>query len=338
MKEFFRKIWKFIKDFFLPPRDLNWSYPLFVMTMGLTCIYIIKSNLTGLPFSPTSIVFNALIIPLVVLISLFIPAVSLSSYDRRLSVTGFTGSFRGIGPLILAFFSGVPMSLIYTALHNLSAYLCLRLTHTMVYPAFMCYNLDDSVISKLLEIATQSVIPALGVSLFFTGLLYSLFREENRGIGNIIIIGFYILFSLDPVNSLGLIPIGWWILKLRKKADNVFAPFLALVAMKITEVCFAPILSPVDTTTLLTYSDIPSTVFYSSAPAVFVALILFFFFKTTLDDYEKTYHSDLLGREDEEKTKTVPKAEQPLPFVRGLNPSLIVTIIILAAVWVSLFI
>ena len=230
------------------------------------------------------------------------------------------------------------MSLIYTALHNLSAYLFMRIGHTMFYPAFMCYNLDDSLISKLLEIATQSVIPALGVSIFFTGLMYSLFREENRGIGNVLIIIFYILFSLDPVNSLGLIPVGWWILKLRKKTDSIFAPFLALVAMKITEVCFSPILSQVDTTTHQTYSDIPSTVFYSSAPAVFVALILFFFFKTTLDDYERTYHSDLLGREDEDASKVIPKAEQPLPFVKGLNPSLIVTVIILAAVWVSLLI
>jgi len=332
MKDLCRKIIRFFRLSFLPPKELNWGYPLFIMAVGLLTMFICKTQLTDLPFSPTSLVFASLVVPLTVLISLIVPAISLSSSDNRLANAGFTGRYTGIGPILIAFFSGVPLSLFGTACHNLSAYLWLRLGRTMPFPAFMCYNLDGSLTSVILEVLTQSVIPAIGISIFFTGVMWSLFREENKGIGSVVIIIAFVLYQLNPVDTIGLIAVGWWLLTLRKKTGNIYAPFFALVAMKITQVSFSFILPYLDTTTLQTYSDIPSTIFYSSVPSLFVALILFAFFKSALDEFERIYHSDLLGRDNDE-TNSVPKEEIPLPFISGINPALLIAVIILLVLW-----
>ena len=332
MKEFFSKVRSFFTNCFLPPKELNWGYTLFVMSAGLLTLFLSRSLLTFLPFSPTSLIFASLIVPLQVLIALIIPAVSLAYSDNRLSTTGFTGKFTGLGPILIGFFSGVPLSLINSACHNLVTYLWLRAGIPMAYPAFMCYNLDGSFLSVMLEIMTQSVIPAIGICIFFTGVLWSLFREENKGIATIIITIAFVLYSLNPVDSIGLAVVGWWILTLRRKTGNIFAPFFALVAMKITEVSFSFILPRIDTTTLQTYSDIPSSYFYSSAPSIFMGIILLSFFKSTLNDFERIYNNDLLGRENGE-APAADNEDKPLPFMRGVNTSLAAAFIIMAVIW-----
>ena len=336
MNDLLNGIRNFIKINFLPPRKMNWSYPLFIMSVGLLVSCLLAYGVQSiLPFTPTSLAFCSLVIPFLTLISLIVPAISLSSNNEDLTVTGIAGNFTGIGPLMIALFSGVPLSLLYSSLHNISAYLWLRMGNQIVFPAFMCYNQDDSLIAKILEVVTQSVIPALGISLFFTGLMWSLFRDRNKYLGMVIIVLFYALFSLNVIDLPGTVVIGIWILILRKKTDNIFAPFLSMVAMKITEICFSSILSQVDITTLQTYSDIPATFFYSSVPAIFVAMILFSFFKVSLDDFERIYYSDLLGRESETTDEEIEKRIQPV--VRGLNPALIAALINLAAVWLLSF-
>jgi len=332
MRALCRKIINFFRLSFLPPKDLNWGYPLFVMAVGLGTMYLCRRLVTILPFSPTSLIFASLFMPLTVLISLIIPAVSLASADKRLSSAGFAGKYTGLGPILIAFFSGVPLGLFNTACHNLSAYLWLRLGRSMAFPAFMCYNLDGSLISVILEILTQSVIPAIGISIFFAGVMWSLFRDENKGIGSVIIIIAFVLYQLNPVDTIGLIAAGWWILTLRKKAGNIYAPFFALTAMKITQVSFSFILPYLDTTTLQTYSDIPSAIFYSSIPSIFVALILFSFFKSTLDDFERVYNSDLLGRENTEDRKAV-REDRPLPLSSGFNIALASAVVIMLVLW-----
>ena len=72
MKSVFDGIKNFFKATFLPPSRMNWGYPLFVMSLGVLTVYLIKNLLFHfeMPFSPTSIAFNALIIPLLTLIAL----------------------------------------------------------------------------------------------------------------------------------------------------------------------------------------------------------------------------------------------------------------------------
>ena len=331
MKSVFDGIKNFFKVTFLPPARMNWGYPVFVMSLGVVTVYLIKILLFHfeMPFSPTSIAFNALIIPLLTLIALIIPAISLASVDNNSINNGIAGKFTGIGPLLIALVSGVPLSLVNTACHNLSTYGLLRFGRTMIYPAFMCYNQDESLISTLLEITTTSIIPALGVSIFFTGFLWSLFKDENKPAGTIVIIIFYVLYNLNLIDALGAVVIGWWIVKLRKKTGTIAAPFLALSAMKIAEVCLRPIISQIDITDLQTYSDIPSTFFYASVPAVFVGIILFAFFNSSLDEFERIYNSDLLGREEVQASTT----EHNLPFVKGFNVSLLLAVLILGTIW-----
>ena len=57
-----RKIIRFFKSSFLPPRDLNWGYPLFVMAVGLGMMYLCRRLVTILPFSPTSLIFASLFV------------------------------------------------------------------------------------------------------------------------------------------------------------------------------------------------------------------------------------------------------------------------------------
>ena len=335
MNDSFEAVKSFFRNNFLPQKRTNWGYPLFIMAVGLASIYIAKELLSSyLPFTSTSIVFNSLVMPLLTLIALIAPAISLSSGDTDLSINGITGKFTGIGPLLIAFFSGVPLSLVNSAFHNLVAYLWLRVGNSMVFPAFMCYNADDSVPSKILQLVTVDAIPALGMCIFFTGLMYSLFREENKLLGTIIIVIFYVLYSLNMIDIVGIAITGLWIVILRRKTGNITAPFLSIIAMKLTGTFCTFIISEVDITTLQTYSDIPVSFFYTSIPALFVSAILFGFFKASLDDFERTYYSDMLGREVDAELE-----EQPvkiLPFVKGLNPALLVAVIILAGLWIRI--
>ena len=335
MNDPFEAVKSFFRNTFLPKKRTNWGYPLFIMAVALAALYIAKELLASfLPFTSTSIVFNSLVMPLLTLLALIAPAISLSSGDTDLSINGITGKFTGIGPLLIAFFSGVPLGLVNSAFHNLMAYLWLRLGRSMVFPAFMCYNADDSIASQALQIVTVDAIPALGVSIFFTGLLYSLFREENKLAGTIIIILFYSLYSLNMIDIAGIAITGLWIVILRRKTGNIMAPFLSMIAMKLTPYFFSFIISEVDITTLQTYSDIPVSFFYTSIPALFVSAILFGFFKASLDDFERTYYSDMLGREVDAELE-----EQPLkilPFVKGLNVSLLIAVIILVGLWIRM--
>lgn len=333
MSDFLTGFKNFIKINFLPPHKMNWGYPVFIMSTGLLISVLLKLGIERvLPFTPTSLAFCSLMVPLMALLALIVPSISLSSNNTDMTLNGIAGTFTGVGPLIMAFFSGVPLSLLYSSLHNLSAYLWLRMGNNMVFPAFMCYNQDPSLIAKILEFVTQNVIPSLGICLFFTGIMWSLFKDKNKYAGMIIIIILFAAYSLNVIDLPGTVVTGIWILLLRKKTDNIFAPFLALVAMKITEICFASILSQVDITTLQTYSDIPVTFFYSSIPAIFVAMILFSFFKVSLDDFERIYYSDLLGRESETSDENVERRTQPV--IKGINLALIISVVNLVVVWI----
>ena len=335
MNAFFEGFRNFIKKNFLPPRRMNWSYPLFLMSIGMLITVILKSGISQvLPFTPTSLAFCSLVVPFLTLLALVIPAISLSSNNEELTLRGISGSFTGIGPLFIALFSGVPLSLLYSSLHNLSAYLWLRLGGSVVFPTFMCYNQDDSVMGKILEIVTQSVIPALGICIFFTGLMWSVFKDQNKLIGSVIIVLSFVLYSLNVIDIPGTAIMGIWMILLRKKTDNIYAPFLAMVAMKITEMLFTPILSQVDITKLQTYSDISVTYFYASVPALFVSAILFSFFKASLDDFERVYYSDLLGREAEND----PDADKGVAaIIKGFSPALLITLAILVILWANIF-
>ena len=334
MDGFLEGVRNFFKISFLPPRRMNWGYPVFLMSVGLLTAHLLRTILfrADVPFSPTSLVFNSLFVPFLTLISLIIPAVTLSSSDRRLTSSGICGEFTGVGPLILGLVSGIPLSLVYSSCHNFSSYLLLRFGGKMVFPEYMCYNTDTSKMTLALEILTQNAIPAIGICLFFTGLLYTVLSDSNKILSTAVIVALFGLYSLNLVDLPGTLLIGLWLLILRDRTGNVFAPFLALLAKAGTDIAITSILSKVDITTLQTYSDIPSTVFYSSVPAIFVAFILFALLKSSLDDFDFTYRSDLLGRTSEEDPED--KKQNGEPFFKGLNPALITGLIIIIVLWV----
>ncbi|SCW56889.1 hypothetical protein SAMN02910456_01908 [Ruminococcaceae bacterium YRB3002] len=328
------KVIDYISKCFLPPKRLNWGYPVFLMAVGMLVTYLLRLTIFEFdpPFSPTSLAFNALIVPFMTLVALIIPAIALASSDPHLDGDKITGEYKGVGANMIALLSGIPLSLIVTSLHNMSTWLWLRLGRSMIYPAFMSYIDDAGLFDKMLDITTQSVIPALGIAVFFTGIMWSAFKEDQGFIRTVIIILFLVAYSLNFIDIPGTIVTGIWICFLRQRTKSAFAPFLAMSAMKITEILFSGTLTRVDITTLQTYSDIPVSVFYASVPAIFIGLILFAFFKQSLDDFEYTYNSDLLGREAEERSAEE-IVNDPV-FMRGFNPALLIGLVILAALWV----
>ncbi|MBR2522961.1 MAG: CPBP family intramembrane metalloprotease [Clostridiales bacterium] len=336
MEGFLEGVKNFFKINFLPPKRMNWGYPVFLMSVGLITSHLLRLVVfrADVPFSPTSLVFNALYVPFLTLISLIIPAVALSSTDRKLTASGICGEFTGVGPLILGLVSGIPLSLVYSSCHNFSSYLLLRFGGKMVFPEYMCYNTDPSKMTTLLEILTQNAIPAIGLCLFFTGLLYTVLSGSNKILGTAVIVVLFGLYSLNLVDLPGTILTGLWLIILRDRTGNIFAPFLALLAKAGTDIAITSILSKVDITTLQTYSDIHSTVFYCSVPAIFVAFILFALLKSSLDDFDFTYKSDLLGRTEEEDPEE--KKQNGEPFFKGLNPALITGLMIIIVLWVLL--
>ena len=60
--------------------------------------------------------------------------------------------------------------------------------------------------------------------------------------------------------------------------------------------------------------------------------ILFSFFKSTLDDFERVYNSDLLGRENTEDRKAV-REDRPLPLSSGFNIALASAVVIMLVLW-----
>lgn len=310
---------------FRKPPVTNWSYPLMALSILTALFYALRvmANNGSFPFPPTSLIGYSVFSVLMALIVLFLPGFTLSRgfYDQVI------GRHTGIGSLLLSVCSGLPLMLVTTAVYNFSSWLILRTGSNVIFPAYFYHGGTESKAGAVLAILADTVIPAAGASIFFFGLLWSRFRSKEKFVGYIIIAAAYMLYSMDLFGAGAVFFTGWWCSFVRTKTGNIFCPFLAIVSCRISGYLFGDTLTKIDILSVQTYSDIDSTFFYSSLPALFIGLILISFFMKSLNAFNESY-SD--SEEDGIYDQVIPA------FDKSINLTIVVAGLVFAILWVML--
>lgn len=317
------KIINFIKYNFGKPKEMTWGWPLMLMSALLAVVYASICALKNfdLPIAVTSVVgYSSLILILTVVVYVF-PAIVLSqNFQHDLS-----GKYTGIGALLLAFLSGVPIMMINVAAYNLSAWITLVLNDRSIYPVFFSFGGGQEISTIVLKLFSETILSSFGLSLFFFGLLWSRFKSTDRKAAILIVSLSFALSSLDFTSVLGLIIVGVWCCFLRSRIHNIWAPFLCLISVKLSEFLLPDTLSKIDIFSVQTHADIESTFFYSSLTACFMGFLLIQFFIRVLNNFAITVKHEF----DEETTNaTIP------PFDKSIRLSLVLAVVIIITLWV----
>lgn len=325
----------FFQKRFGVPRPFNWGYSFLFAAIGsaatlMLALIVFESG--SLPFSTTSIVGCGLITVMMTTMALMLPAV----FIPERSGLEITGKYTGAGTLIMSFLSGAPIFLIRASFRNIFTYFWLRLGNAVVFPALFSYAVDNTKTALALQIITDSLIPALGISVFFYGLMWSGIRNTDKDLSYWVIPLLLCLYSLNFPDLPGLFVTGIWLCRVRKDAGNIWGPFLCLAGSRFFSLIMHGVIDEVDLTILRTYSDMPVTFFFSSIPALVVAGILFAFFRKMLGDFNYTYTADVYG--DEGSKYTAPDDSQTVNrFRAGFNTAFFMGVIIFIVFWILMF-
>ena len=313
------------------PNPYNWGYPVFYGAAGLGLSFLLLKLLFSgtFPFSSTSLIGCALIVIFFVMFAFVAPSVMIAEKCGLY----ITGRYTGIGALILSFLSGAPLYLFKASFHNLSLALWLKNGGSVIFPAVF-YHVDEVTGPLLLlEILIDTIIPAFGFSLFFLGAVWQGFPEKNKKLAFIIIPILFALFSFDFINMPAIILIGWWLCVVRNHTENIYGPILALIGERLTGIFIDSIVGEIDLTTIRVFSDIPTTIYFASIPALIVAFILLAFFRKTLGEFHFAYTADIYGDNRQPEVKDGGKAGS---LLRGINLTFVLGIIILVVLWIVL--
>ncbi len=321
--------------FFGVPRPYNWGYAFLFAGLGAAFTLALSALLfeSGcLSFSTTSIVGCGLITVMMTTFALMIPAVFIPGK----SGLDVAGRYTGYGTLVMSFLSGAPVFLIRASFRNLFTYLWLRMGNSVIFPVLFSYASEQSKASLTLQVFTDSLIPALGISMFFYGLMWSGIRNDDQDYSYYVIPLLLCLYSLNFPDLPGIFVTGIWLCRVRKDSGNVWGPFLCLTGSRFFGLILRGVIDEVDLTTLRTYSDMPTTYFFSSVPALVVAGILFAFFRKMLGEFHFTYNADVYGNEGSkyssgDDTRTVNR------FRGGFNTAFFLGVIIFIIFWVLMF-
>lgn len=322
------------KKHFAFPKVINWGYALFLCSLGTLIVYLIQWIITksGILFNPTSLVGGFLVISFLVIMALLLPAAALfveKPSNENIKPTNAIGKNTGLGVVLLSMISGISIPLVTIPLHNFSTWICLKLEKSLVLPAFFIINDNTSSVESSLSYMTNTVIPAFGISLFFTGLMWSCFSEKDKKFAYIIIPLSLAVFSLNPTDFLSLIVCGLWLCYLRSKSQNIIAPFSALIASGLMEMYITKYVESADITMLQVVSDMSPTILYSSVPSIIAGVILFAVFAKPLNEFGDTYKRDSKKRDEGIK---------PIESLRAGNGlALYIALIIFIVLWIFVF-
>lgn len=313
----------YLKYHFGKPTRMNWSFPIFVLSILTLVFFIIRCVFKkfddALPV--TSLVGYTLFMSILITGTLILPALRLSDGIYKKVI----GNFSGIGSLVLAFLSGIPMMMLKTSIHNLGAYLWLRLDLKTVFPLLFYFDHDDSIMSNLVAFSAETLIPAFGCSLFFFGLLWSRFRSKERNVGALVIGIVFMFWSMNPMMFFAYFIIGCWCAFLRTTTENIWGPFLCLISIRLMDFVFVGTLTRVDLLSIQTYSDVQPTFLYASFPALIFGLIMLIFFRSTLREFSAKHR---IPEDEDTNDLEIPA------FSKGLNLSLVVSLIIFAVIFI----
>ena len=314
-----------IKHNFGRPRFMTWGWPVMILSLATALLYAVRCLLkdSDLLFPVTSLIGCSILMILGTLVAQVFPAVFCARGIEDRPV----GRYTGVGTLLLALFSGIPLMMIRVPLYNLLAWVTLRLSGTSVYPVFF-HAAPQSKYGTVLAILSDIVIPSFGAALFFFGLLFTRFKSTDRRKAAVTVTIFFVLFSMDYTSILATAAAGIWCCYLRARVHNMWAPFLCLFTMKLSEMYLPETLARIDIFSVQTYADIGSTFFYSSLPAFFMGMVLLLFFIRVLDSFAISVRHEITGAEDDD---IIP------PFDKSINLSLLLTMAVFITVWILIF-
>lgn len=307
------------------PHVMTWGWPLMILSLATLAIFGLRCFLNDpdFLFPATSIVGCSALLILSTLCALVLPAVLFSrEIDDRV-----TGYYTGIGTLILSFISGVPLMMIRIPLYNIVAWATLRFGGESIYPVFF-HAEPDSSYATALTILSDTVIPAFGIALFFFGFLWTRFKSTDRFKAYVVITCAIVLYSMDYTSILAAAAAGIWCCFLRSRVHNMWAPFLCLISMNLSEMLLPGTLSRIDIFEVQTYADIGTTYFYSSMPSFFMGMVLILFFIRMLDSFSISVRHEVTGSEYDD---SIP------PFDKSINLSLLLTLAAFITVWILIF-
>jgi len=325
----------FFQKRFGVPRPFNWGYSFLFAAIGTAVTFmlaLIVFESGSLSFSTTSIVGCGLITVMMTTLALMVPSVFIPGK----SGLDIAGKYTGAGTLIMSFLSGAPIFLIRASFRNIFTYFWLRLGNSVIFPALFSYAVDDTKTTLVLQILTETLIPALGISVFFYGLLWSGIRNSDKDLSYWVIPFLFCLYSLNFPDLPALLVTGIWLCRVRKDAGNIWGPFLCLSGSRFFSIIMQSVISEVDLTTLRTYSDMPITFFFSSIPALVVAGILFAFFRKMLGEFNYTYTADVYGEEGSKYTAP-DDTHMVNRFRAGFNTAFFMGVIIFVIFWILMF-
>ena len=321
----------FIVRSFKYPKPYNWGYPVFFGGVGAGVAFLLlKLFFSSVTLSSTSLIGCAITVLVLVMAAFVIPSVLIAEKGGL----DITGRYTGIGALILSFLSGAPIYLIKASLHNLMISAWLRIGGTIIFPGVFYYLEEISGQTLGLSILIDTLVPAFGISLFFLGAVWQGFTEKNKRWAFVVIPLLIALFSFDFLDLPAILIIGWWLCIVRAKTENIYGPILALLGARFTGILIGNIVIELDITTIRTFSDIPGTIYYSSVPAIIVAMILIAFFRKTLGEFHFAYSADIYGDVRDPETKDGGKAAG---LLFGLNLTLVLGLAVLVVFWMLLF-
>ena len=316
------RLFSIFKKNFGTPKVMTWGYVLMFFTVLTAAFYAVRCFLKSpdLPIPLTSLTGCSLFTILESLCVLVLPAVLLSGdFGDRIP-----GRFTGAGALILALISGIPLMMIRIPLYNAVVWFNLRVAGKSVFPVIFHAG-AGSLRAGVLGILSDTVIPSFAASLFFFGLLWSRFKREDRRKAAVIITLAFVFFTMDLTSALASAAAAVWCCYLRSRIHNMWAPFLCLISMTLSERILPSVLSRIDIFDVQTVSDISLTYFYSSLPAFFMGLVLLLFFIRVLDSFSNSLRFEI---DDTEYDSTIPL------FDKSINLSLILTLAIAITIWI----
>ena len=328
VRHFFHKI-------FAVPHPFNWGYSFLFAALGTAAVMLLSKIVFDsgiIAFSTTSTVGCGLITVFLTTVALMFPAVLIPEKNGQ----DISGRYTGAGTLIMSFLSGSAIFLIRASFHNIFTYLWLRSGNSLVFPALFSYASDNSKTTILLQLLTDSLIPALGISVFFYGLLWSGIRNADQNLAYFIIPFLLCLYSMNFPDLPGILVTGVWLCRVRKDSGNIWGPFLCLAGSRLFGFLLTGVIEEVDLTTLRTYSDMPTTFFFSALPAMVVAVIIFAFFRKILGDFHNSYNADVYGEEGS-KYSVGDDTRRVDRFRAGFNTAFFMGVIIFIGFWVLMF-
>ena len=330
--DFLKSVGNHIVNAFRFPKPYNWGYPVFFGSVGMgLALLLLKLMFSGaFEFSSTSLIGCSVNVIVIVMFAFVAPSVLLAEKGRLC----ITGRYTGIGALILSFLSGAPVFLLKSSIHNITAALWLKFGGSVVFPAVFYHVEGLSGQTLALEILIDTIIPAFGFSLFFLGAVWQGFSEKNRKWAYFFIPILFAVFSYDFMDLFAVLIIGWWLCIVRNHTENIYGPILTLLGARITGILIENVVYEVDLTTIRVYSDIPSTFYFASIPAIIVAVILMAFFRKTLGEFHFAYSADIYG--DPKKIEAAEGARSE-SVLSGFNLTFVLGIMILAAFWILLW-